>query len=330
MTNQIFDQQLSYRANLQPTVRLYPIGEKSLLKSLREQIRDVLFPEKQTPLRVTSRPVAIRDIWEKRKTGRAATLSLMVHALLIGGVIAAVAFQPKVQLATPVKDKYVLVTPSDLLLPMTKNPDEAMQGGGGGGTVAKIEAPKGELPKQSMVQLTPPQLDIKNPQPELPVEPTVVVPAQLSKSSMPTLGDPVAKIGGPPSNGVGVGGGIGSGRGTGIGVGTGPGVGQGSGGGYGGGVFKVGGGIQAPQALFKPEPEFTEEARQAKHQGTVLLWLIVGADGTPRDIKVVRRLGMGLDQKAVESVRQWKFAPATKDGKPVAVEVKVEVAFTLH
>jgi TonB family protein len=328
MTNQIIDQQLAYRAN-QPTLRLHRVDEVSLLQSLKNNLRDVLFPEKQTPLRVTSRPVPVRNIWEKRKTGRAATLSLMVHGLMIAGVIAAFAFQPKVTLTKPLKETVVLVTPSDLL-PMTKDADEAMQGGGGGGTVTKIEAPKGELPKQSMIQLTPPQLDIKNPKPELPVEPTVVVPAQLSKADMPTLGDPVAKVGGPPSNGVGVGGGIGSGRGTGIGIGTGAGVGQGSGGGYGGGVFKVGGGIQAPQALFKPEPEFTEQARQAKHQGTVLLWLIVGADGNPRDIKIVRPLGMGLDQKAIESVRQWKFAPATKDGKPVAVEVRVEVAFTLH
>src|SRR5687767_10862446 len=106
MTNQIIDQQLSYRANLQPTVRLNPVGEKSLLQSLREQIRDVLFPEKQMPLRVTSRPVAVRDIWEKRKTGRAATLSLMVHGVLIAGVIAAVAFQPKVRLAESIKEKY--------------------------------------------------------------------------------------------------------------------------------------------------------------------------------------------------------------------------------
>ncbi len=330
MTNQIIDQQLAYRTRPQPTLRLYRVDETSLLSSLRNNLRDVLFPEKQTPLRVTSRPVAVRSIWEKRKTGRAATLSLMVHGLMIAGVIAAVMFQPKVRLNDPVQDKVVLVTPSDLLLPMTKQPGEAMQGGGGGGTVAKIEAPKGVLPKQSMIQLTPPQLDIKNPEPELPVEPTVIVPTQLAKSSMPDLGDPVAKVGGPPSNGVGAGGGIGSGRGTGIGIGTGPGVGQGTGGGYGGGVFKVGGGIQAPQALYKPEPEFTEQARQAKHQGTVLLWLIVGADGNPREIKVVRPLGMGLDQKAVESVRQWKFSPATKNGKPVAVEVRVEVAFTLH
>jgi TonB family protein len=330
MINHIIDHQMVYKNRTQPTVRFYRVDETSLFESLRSNLRDVFFPEKQAPLRVTSRPVPIRSIWEKRNTRRAATGSLLVHAFMIAGVIALVAYQPKVSLIDPVKEKYVLVTPSDLLLPLTNKPTEAMHGGGGGGTVAKIEAPKGALPKQSMIQLTPPQLDIKNPRPELPVEPTVIVPTQLASAKMPNLGDPMTKIGGPPSNGVGAGGGIGSGRGTGIGVGTGPGVGQGSGGGYGGGVFKVGGGIQAPQAIYKPEPEFTEQARQAKHQGTVLLWLIVGADGNPRDIKVVRPLGMGLDQKAVESVRQWKFAPATKDGKPVAVEVRVEVAFTLH
>jgi TonB family protein len=153
---------------------------------------------------------------------------------------------------------------------------------------------------------------------------------KLASNTMPTIGDPVAKVAGPASNGVGAGGGIGAGKGTGIGIGVGGGVGQGSGGGYGGGVFKVGGGVAAPVPVFKPEPEFTEEARRAKHQGTVMLALIVGPDGRTRDIRVVRKLGMGLDEKAIESARQWKFQPATKDGKPVAVAINIEVDFTLH
>jgi periplasmic protein TonB len=330
MTNQILEQQI-YRQ--QPTFRLHRFEDPSLITSLTKNVRDLLFPEKQSPLRLTSRPATVRSIWEQRNMRRPAVLSLVVHSLLIAGVLIAAAYQPQVKIAEQPKERYVLVTPSDLL-PLVHAPaEEAMQGGGGGGEIAKIEAPKGMLPKQSMIQMTPPQLKIKNPEPKLAVEPTVVVPENvpLDNAPMPTLGDPItAKVAGPESNGVGAGGGIGAGRGTGIGIGTGAGVGQGSGGGYGGGVFKVGGGIQAPQAIYKTDPEFTEEARVAKHQGTVLLWLIVGADGKPRDIKVVRPLGMGLDQKAVESVRQWKFSPALKGGKPVAVEVRVEVAFTLH
>src|SRR5205814_2319229 len=85
-----------------------------------------------------------------------------------------------------------------------------------------------------------------------------------------------------------------SGGGGGVGVGTGPGVGEGGGGGTGGGVFWVGDGDSAPKAIYQPEPEYSEEGRKAKYQGTCVLWLIVGPDGKPRDIKVSRNLGMGL------------------------------------
>jgi periplasmic protein TonB len=327
MINQVLDHQ-HYRQ--QPIFQLHRFEDPSLFTSLKNNLRDVLFPEQQAPLEVTSRPATVPSIRQQRRLRRANMLSVVVHALLIAVLIVANRYEPAVKVASE-KEHYVLVTPSDLL-PMVNAP-EAMHGGGGGGEIAKIEAPKGMLPKQSMVQLTPPQLKIKNPEPKLAMEPTVLVPENvpLTNNKMPSLGDPItAKIAGPESNGIGAGGGIGASKGTGVGIGTGAGVGQGSGGGYGGGVFKVGGGVQAPQPTYQPEPEFTEEARVAKHQGTVLLWLIVGADGQPRDIKVIRSLGMGLDQKAVESVRQWKFSPALKEGKPVAVQVNVEVAFTLH
>jgi TonB family protein len=143
-------------------------------------------------------------------------------------------------------------------------------------------------------------------------------------------GDPLAAILNPPSNGIGSGGGIGSGVGGGIGSGTGPGVGPGHGGGIGGGIYRVGGGVSAPRAIYDPDPEYSEEARKAKHQGTVILWIVVGADGRPRDIRVQRALGLGLDEKAVEAVRTWRFAPAMKDGHPVAVEVNIEVNFRLY
>src|SRR5438105_10555705 len=108
-------------------------------------------------------------------------------------------------------------------------------------------------------------------------------------NNLPNLGDPMSRLpSGPPSNGTGSGGGIGSGSGGGIGVGTGPGVGEGRGGGVGGGVFRIGGGVSAPKATYAPDPEYSEEARKAKYQGTVVLSLIVGADGVPRDIRVAR------------------------------------------
>jgi protein TonB len=134
----------------------------------------------------------------------------------------------------------------------------------------------------------------------------------------------------PPSNGTGAGGGIGSGSGGGVGVGHGPGIGAGSGGGIGGGVYKVGGGISAPTAISSPDPQYTEEARRAKKQGMCTLWLIVDSTGRPRDLRVVRGLGFGLDEKALEAVRNWRFQPALKDGKPVDVQISVEVEFHLY
>ena len=111
---------------------------------------------------------------------------------------------------------------------------------------------------------------------------------------------------------------------------AGPGVGPGHGGGYGGGAYRVGGGVSAPKALYAPDPEYSEEARKAKYQGTVVLWMVVGADGRPQQVRVQRSLGMGLDEKAIEAVRQWKFEPAKLNGQAVPVQINVEVNFRLY
>jgi TonB family protein len=97
----------------------------------------------------------------------------------------------------------------------------------------------------------------------------------------------------------------------------------------GGGVYKIGGGVSSPQLLFKVEPEYSEEARKAKFQGTVLLYVEVDEKGLPRNIRVIRPLGLGLDQKAIEAVEKWKFSPGKKDGKPVPVQAQIEVNFRL-
>jgi TonB family protein len=123
---------------------------------------------------------------------------------------------------------------------------------------------------------------------------------------------------------------VGSGSGGGVGSGRGPGVGPGWGGGIGGGAYRVGGGVTAPRVIYSPDPEFSEEARKAKFQGTVVLWLIVGPDGRPHEVGVYRSLGVGLDEKAIEAIRQWRFEPGRKDGIPVAVQLNVEVSFRLY
>jgi TonB family protein len=172
---------------------------------------------------------------------------------------------------------------------------------------------------------------IRNDHPKLAVEPTIVIPpqVQLASNNMPNLGDPMSHAV-MPSNGTGSGSGIGEGEGGGVGRGKGPGFGPGEGGGTGGGVFHVGGGVSPPVPIYKPDPEFSEEARKAKYQGVCTLEMIVGADGRPTQIRVVGSLGMGLDEKAIEAVRNWKFEPGKKDGHPVATDIAVEVEFHLY
>jgi TonB family protein len=132
------------------------------------------------------------------------------------------------------------------------------------------------------------------------------------------------------SQGAGSGSGFGHGLGGGIGIGHGSGAGPGSGGGYGGGLMSVGGGVSAPQVIHSVDPEFTSEARQANYEGMVAIQLIVDSQGNPQDIRVTRHLGMGLDQKAIEAVRQYHFRPAMYQGHPVSVQMVIEVDFHLH
>src|SRR5713101_5920108 len=307
--------------------------EESLWKSLFRNLDDFFFPKKQPPLVLTSKPIPVKDIWgfyDYKKNGVLG--STVVHVLALAAIIGITLLGRRMveQIVKP-HDTITLVSPDEIpTLPPSKT---IAGGGGGGGDRDKFQAPKGKLPKQSMEQITPPAMVVRNPNPKLAVEPTVVVPPQikLAMVTLPNLGDPMSHLpSGPPSNGTGYGGGIGSGSGGGVGSGEGPGVGPGRGGGIGGGVFRVGGGVSAPRALYSPDPEYSEEARKAKYQGTCVLWLIVGPDGRPRDIRIARSLGLGLDEKAIEAVKRWMFEPALKDGRPVAVQINVEVSFRLY
>lgn len=274
-------------------------------------------------------------IWGQYNNYRAngVVISAIIHIAIVGLLISGVFVGHEVVQRVIKQERVTLIAPSPetFVLPTAKI---EVSGGGGGGDNDPIPAPRGRLPKMAMQQITPPAIVLRNSHPKLAVEPTVVVPPQIhvAENRMLNLGtqSSVVMPAAPPSNGTGSGGGIGSGSGGGVGVGHGPGVGVGSGGGIGGGVYKVGGGISAPQAISAPDPGYTEEARTAKKQGKCVLWLIVDSAGRPRDIKVVRGLGLGLDEKALEAVRQWRFQPALKDGKPVDVQISVEVEFRLY
>jgi periplasmic protein TonB len=307
-------------------------SEQSLWISLLQNLRDTFFPQKLPPLVLTSKPVPVKDIWgfyNYKRSG--ATVSVTTHIILLAAILVASYYLGKKVIETPKQEVVTLIAPAPDA-PLLKPSKTVSGGGGGGGDRDKFQAPKGTIPKPAMEQITPPAIVVRNPNPKLPVEPTVVVPPQVKLAmNAPNLGNPTATMpSGPPSNGTGSGAGIGSGSGGGIGVGTGPGVGEGRGGGIGGGVFRVGGGVSAPKAIYAPDPEYSEEARKAKYQGTCILNLIVDPDGKPRDIRVFRSLGLGLDEKAIQAVNQWRFEPARKDDKPVAVAISVEVTFRLY
>jgi TonB family protein len=225
----------------------------------------------------------------------------------------------------------MLYTPtSPLILNLPPTAEES--GGGGGGGKNQLTPPsQGQPPRGADKQIVPPTNEIKNADPDLVVEQTVVAPqlSNLPQLSLLQIGDPLG-VPGPPSAGAGSGGGIGSGTGRGVGVGDGPGVGPGSGGGTGGGVFRVGGGITAPTILSRVEPQYSEEARKARYQGTVVLEAIVRRDGTVDIVRIVRSLGFGLDQNAINALKQWRFRPGMRNGEPVDISLNIEVNFNLR
>jgi TonB family protein len=207
-------------------------------------------------------------------------------------------------------------------------------GGGGGGKRSLLPASQGDLPKAAQRQYTPPVVVPENLEPKLPMEPTIVAAADapLPMLHIGRLGDPLAPPG-PASDGPGSGGGIGNGKGTGVGPGKGSGVGEGEDGGYGGG--KPGGGagprgyITPAALIWKIEPEYSDEARRARLQGMVLLYIEVDQDGKPRNVHVRQGLGLGLDEKAIDAVMRWKFRPGKNNGRAVTTSALVEVNFRL-
>lgn len=206
--------------------------------------------------------------------------------------------------------------------PPMKMMPKAMTMGGGGGQAGPAPVAQGRLPKFAETQIAPPKAPPME-QPKISVEPTVVMQRDLkmADNTMPNLGMPNSPIVGTGS--------LGNGRGTGIGSGNGSGVGAGSGGSAGGGAMRIGGGVSAPVPISMPEPEFSEEARKAKMAGNVLVYLWVDPQGRPSHVRVLRGIGMGLDEKALEAVKQYRFKPAKKDGQPVTVEMNVEVGFQI-
>jgi protein TonB len=283
--------------------------ETPFYRSLFDSIKELINPPKLPPLEITSKPVelpTIKGLYGGNEL-KAGLTSLLVNISIIA-LLLFLGTNRAVQ--QKIKEVVTLVAPN--LRPLPPKPDLSK---GGGGSPNRTPVTKAELPKPAPKAFVAPRVE----------NPKLVAPATIVAPDMPNLiasnfGDPLAGVG-LPSTGNGIGNGIGPGRGSGVG--------PGSGGGVGGGVYRPGGGVTAPTAIVKPEPEYSEEARKAKWSGAVLVRLVVDTNGMPQSIEIVKPLGLGLDQKAIEAIQKWRFKPGLKDGKPVAVQATIEVNFRL-
>jgi TonB family protein len=217
-------------------------------------------------------------------------------------------------------------------------------GGGGGGGRREPEAPapatmKGADPLPSPVPVRRPPPPVRPrvvhavappPVPAEPLPPVLAPVVPAAADSRDRVGLPIETAERPPSHGPGTDGSVGTGRGGGLGEGAGAGLGPGSGGGTGGGPYRAGSGITPPAILREVKPDYTEEGRRREIEGDVVLEIVVRHDGTVADVTLLQGLGAGLDQRAMDAVRQWRFSPATRLGTPVDVIVQVAVEFRLR
>ena len=295
---------------------------------LFENIRDIFFPPKLPPLELTSTPIPVPDRMKVKPNpwaiGLAAVFNLLILAVLI--------FLGVRQIINTVNQQKLQRTDIDVGVFSAPKAATLAGGGGGGGDHSIADPTKGHLPKIEKNPVVAPQVQTVD-KPKLAMDAAINVQKNLilpDNPLLPTIGVTKSPNVSLASNGQGSGGGMGTGSGGGLGSGTGNGYGAGYGGGAGGGLYRIGGGVSAPVPLNNVEAEFSAEARRAKYQGECLVGLIVDTQGNPQNIHIVRSLGMGLDEKAVEAVRKYKFRPAMKDGKtPVAVPMTVAVNFRL-
>jgi len=185
----------------------------------------------------------------------------------------------------------------------------------GGGRHEKTPASIGVTPPTSSIQITPPRVELATANPLLAIIQTVAGPPRLQVAG--EIGSPTGREG-AKSNGRGDGISIGDGSGNNVGDGTDS---------YG---IPGHGGVSIPRAIYMPDPEYSDEARKAHHQGTVTLWVVLNAEGRIERERIYQSLGMGLDEQALAAVRTWRFEPATRNGQPIPVQMYVDVTFRLY
>lgn len=260
---------------------------------------------------------AVPEIWSKNtQFTRVQALSVAIHvvalALLIGPLLLLSPTANKVAGPVAIVDlsKYHLTAP-----PSTK----AM--GGGGGNHDRAPVRQGRTPKFAAMQLAAMNNNaVVNP--KVTMTPTLLGPQiALPNNNLNNWGSALSTL---------ADGGLGTGDGNGIGDGHGNGLGNGDNYGYGDSHAAGYGGYGSPKCVYCPNAEYSDDAVKAKYQGAVLVTALVSADGRVLDVRVVKGIGLGLDEKAVATVKTWRFVPAMgPDGKPAAVEQTIELDFRL-
>jgi len=290
-------------------------------KSLFENVKELLHPAKLPPLELTSRPVAVKDLWglygRQKKSFMLSTGVQAAAVILVFTLLSSKTVQKQLQQVVP------LIMPAEVNVPKPA----AHQGGGGGGDRSPLAASKGRLPKPAPRQFVPPSAVINNPQPKLVMDASILAPPDsiITNVNLPNYGDPLGKLG-PASNGTGSGGGIGSGKGGGVGSGTGGGAGPGDG----FGVYIPGrGGVTPPRVIHQEDPEYSDEARKAHFSGQVVVYIEVDPTGKVIHPRIMRSVGLGLDEKALDAVVKWTFHPGTLNGKPVTTSAAIYMTFHL-
>jgi TonB family protein len=307
------------------------VEEKPWYKAFVENVREGFHLLGQRPVKL-DQPIEVGELWNPPRQYRRVQLFVFLGHVLVALLILVPLFPRITQ--PPVQATANLVpldfSPYEPLF--RAKPGKALHGGGGGGERNPVPATRGRLPRFSMTQFSPPMAKII-PHPAIPVEATVLGPPHIKIPSpnLPNYGDPLAKLI-TPSGGPGDGGGIGTGSSSGVGSGSGGGVGPGYEYGTGGGYPQAGeGGYGSPVCVYCPRPEFSDAAVKLKYQGSVWLRVLVSATGHVDRMEVLRSLGLGLDQKAEQTVRTWVLKPAIgPNGKPAAVWVQVEIDFRLY
>jgi TonB family protein len=296
-------------------------NEKPLWAGLYEGFRDAIFPPKLPPLELTSTPAAALDCMAAKTNpwaiGSATIVNGSILAMLILMGFGRAIKQPS---QPPTGDSIHL---KDLTLFAPGG------GGNGGGANEQTDPITGRLPKREGMPIAPVQVPVLD-RPTIAVEPAVRLELPDNPSLL-NIGVPKSPNVTLASNGPGNFTGMGTGPDGGVGPGKGPGDGPGFDGGFGDRVYTAGvRGVSNPVPIVTPEAEFSDEARRQKYQGICTISVIVDARGYPRNPRVIRSLGMGLDEKALEAVEKYRFKPAMKDGKPVASVISVEVNFRLY